>query len=68
MKTLVKTKFANKVIIFQKTLEYWDTINLYYERQKTQDLQGHVLDPHTWAICKMVAKLMPHVVKQCTLN
>lgn len=25
MKTLVKTKFVNKVIIFQKTLEYWDT-------------------------------------------
>jgi len=68
MKTLMKTKFANKVIIFQKTLEYWDTINLFYGRQETQDLQGHVLDAHTWAICKMVVKTMPHVVKQCTPN
>ncbi len=35
MKILVKTKFVNKVIIFQKTLEYWDTINLYHGKQKT---------------------------------
>jgi hypothetical protein len=57
MKTLVKTKFANKVIIFQKTLEYWDTINLYHGRQEIQDLQSHVLDGHTWAICKCLLNL-----------
>ncbi len=31
-KTPVKTKFANKVILFQETLEYQNAINLCYGR------------------------------------
>jgi hypothetical protein len=30
LKTLLKTKFANKVIIFEKTLEFKETIILCY--------------------------------------
>jgi len=32
LKTPMKTKFANKVILFQETLEYGDAINLCYGR------------------------------------
>jgi hypothetical protein len=54
----MKTMFVNKVIIFQETLEYQNAINLCYGKQETQELQGCVLDPHTWAICKMVVETM----------
>jgi hypothetical protein len=40
LKTLVKIRFASKVILFQETLEYYNAINLCYERQETQELQG----------------------------
>jgi hypothetical protein len=38
LKTPTKTKFANKVIMFQKTLKYRDVINLCYGRQEIQEL------------------------------
>jgi hypothetical protein len=41
-KTLVKTKFASKVILFQKTLEFKHTIALCYGRQWWLAFQGHV--------------------------
>jgi hypothetical protein len=31
----------------RETMEYWDAINLCYERQETQELQGHVSNAHT---------------------
>jgi hypothetical protein len=42
--------FVSKLIIFQKTLEYHDVINLCDGKQKIQELQGCVLDAHTWVI------------------
>jgi hypothetical protein len=39
--------FANKVIMFLKTLEYRDAINLCYGRQEVQKLQGRVPNAHT---------------------
>ncbi len=44
LKTSIKTKLANKVILFQKTLEYKDAINLCYGKQETLELQRCVLD------------------------
>ncbi len=35
LKTLVKTRFANYVITFQKTLEYMKAINICYKWQTT---------------------------------
>jgi hypothetical protein len=35
LKTLVKTRFANYVIMFQKNLEYMKAINICYEWQTT---------------------------------
>jgi hypothetical protein len=64
----MKTRFVSKVILFQETLEYQNAINLCYERQETQELQGCVPNAHTWAICKVVFETMLLVVKQCILN
>jgi hypothetical protein len=44
LKTLVKTRFASKVILFQETLEYRDAINLCYGKHETLDLYGCALD------------------------
>jgi hypothetical protein len=60
LKTPVKTRFASKVILFQKTIEYQNVVNLCYERQETQEL--HVPNAHTWA-CKMVVEIMFLVMK-----
>ncbi len=64
----MKTMFANKVIMFLKTLEYRDAINLCYGRQEVQKLQGRVPNAHTWVVFKMVAEIMLLVVKQCIFN
>jgi hypothetical protein len=29
-------------------MEYWDAINLCFERQETLELQGHIMGAHTW--------------------
>ncbi len=44
LKTLVKTKFASKVILFKQCLEFKDTINLYYSQQAIT-LQSKILNP-----------------------
>jgi len=64
----VKTKFANKVILFQETLEYGDAINLCYGRHETLELQGCVPDAYMWAVCKTLTKIMLPIVKKCILN
>jgi hypothetical protein len=64
----MKIRFASKVILFQKTLEHCNAINLCYGRQKNQEFQGHVSNAHIWAVCNVVDKIMLHVVKQCILN
>jgi hypothetical protein len=35
---LAKTRFANKIIMFEETLEFKQTILLYYGRQKSLTL------------------------------
>jgi hypothetical protein len=68
LKTLMKTRFTKKVILFQESLEYWDAINLCYGRQEILDLQGHVPNAQTWVVCKIVCETMLPIVKQCILN
>jgi hypothetical protein len=57
--------FINKIILFWETLEYYNAINLCYGKREIQKLQGHVLDAHTWAICRVVVETLFLVVKQC---
>jgi hypothetical protein len=68
LKTLMKTNFTNKVILLQETVKYWSAINLCYGRQETLELQGCILDAHTWAVCNAITKTIILVVKQCIRN
>jgi len=45
LKTPVNTRFASKVILFQKTLEFKHVIALCYGRQQSLALQGRVPSP-----------------------
>jgi hypothetical protein len=67
-KTPIKTKFANKIVMFQETLEYQNAIDLCYRRQETHELQAHVPNVQTWAICKIICETIFHVVEQCIIN
>ncbi len=60
--------FANKVILFQKTQEYWDAIKFCYGRQETLKLHGCVLDVQTWVICKTICETMFPIVNQYIKN
>jgi hypothetical protein len=64
----VNIRFVSTLILFQKTLEYPDVTNLCDGKQEIQELQGRVLDAHTWAICKVVIEIMFPLVKQCIFN
>jgi hypothetical protein len=66
LKTLVKRKFANKVMFFQETLEFANAINICYQRQNLQ-LQSKVPCGKTWAMAIIVIETLNLVVKQCVL-
>jgi hypothetical protein len=61
LKTRVKTHFASKIILFQKTLEYTNVINIYYTQQSLA-LQVRVLGGLTWAIIQIVTETLNLVV------
>ena len=67
LKTLVKTRFASKVIFFQETLEYADAINICYAAQSLK-LQARVPIGVTWAVARIFTETLNPVVKQCVLN
>jgi len=62
-KTLVKTKFASKVILFQKTLEFKHTIALCYGQQQLLTFQGHVPSLQIWAIPQVVVNTLGLMVQ-----
>jgi len=49
LKTLVKTHFTSKVILFQETLKYVNVINICYTKQSSA-LQARVPSGLTWVI------------------
>jgi hypothetical protein len=57
----MKIRFAFRVILFQETLEYMNALNMCYGRQTTH-LQAHVLDGQTWAIARIMIKMLLLVV------
>ncbi len=63
----MKTRFASKVVLFQKTLEYANVINIYYTQQSLV-LQAKVLSGLTWDITRIVTETLNLVVHQCLLN
>jgi len=67
LRTLMKTRFVSKVILFEETLEYADAINIWYEVQSLK-LQAQVPTGVTWTVARTVTKTLNLVVKQCVLN
>jgi hypothetical protein len=57
LRTPVKTRFASKVILFQKTLEYVDAINICYAAQSLK-LQARVPTWVTWVVTRIVTETL----------
>jgi hypothetical protein len=68
LKTPIKTRFASKVIMFEKTLEFKQTIITCYKRQKTIALQQKVVKAQTWVVTKVITSTLNHVVTTCVMN
>ncbi len=52
LKTLMKIRFANKVIMFEEVLEFKEAILLCYGQQKTITLQQRVPKAKVWQLQK----------------
>jgi hypothetical protein len=50
LKTLIKIRIVNKVIMFEKTLEFKQTILLCYGRKKILTLQQIIFKAQVWTI------------------
>jgi hypothetical protein len=68
LKTLIKIKFASKVILFQVILEFNHNIVLCYGQQQSLALQGHVPSPQVWVIAQVFVDTLGPMVQQCVLN
>jgi hypothetical protein len=58
LKTLVKTHFASRVVLFQDTFEFKHVIALCYGSQQLLALEGHVLSPKVWAIAQIIVNTL----------
>jgi hypothetical protein len=65
---MVVCKFANKVMLFQKTLQYYEAIDNYYNRKTTIMISACVSHPSTWHVAQIVVNVLSHVVSACVLN
>ncbi len=68
LKTPMKTRFASKVSMFGKILEFKKAIILCYGQQKTIVLQQMVPKVETWAIAKTLTSILNKVVIACVIN
>jgi hypothetical protein len=68
LKTPIKTKFASKVIMFEKTLEFKQAIITCYKGQKTIVLQQKVVKAQVWVVAKVITSTLNHVVTTCVIN
>jgi hypothetical protein len=67
LKTLVKTRFASKIVLYQEMLEYNCAITLCYHRQSLH-LQVQVPSNSMWATAKTITSILNPIVQQCVLN
>jgi hypothetical protein len=65
---MVVCKFASKVMLFQKTLQYCEAIDNYYNRKTTIMISACVSHPFTWHVAQIVVNVFSHVVSACVLN
>ncbi len=63
----MKTIFANKVIMFEKTLEFMNAIFLCYGMQKFVVLHQIIPKAQVWAIAEAITSTLNHVVLACVM-
>jgi hypothetical protein len=68
MKIIMKTKFVNKVIMFEEILNFKQAILLCYGRQKTVTLQQKVLKAQMWVITETIIHCLNLMVTTCAMN
>jgi hypothetical protein len=61
-------RFASKIILFQKALQFKATIVLCYSRQIVVRVSGHVRPPLTWHISQIIIDVLFSIVNACVLN
>ncbi len=54
LKTLIKIRFVNRVIMLEETLEFKQTILLCYGKKKTLTLQQIVFKAQVWTIAEII--------------
>ncbi len=64
----MKTKFANKVIMFEETFEFKNVVILCYGKQKFVALQQKIPKAQVWAIVKTITFTLNHVIFTCVMN
>jgi len=64
----VQTIFANKVIMFEETLEFMNAIILCYGMQKSVVLHEIILKAQVWAIVEVITSTLNHFVSTCVMN
>ncbi len=68
LKTIVKTCFVSKVVVFQETIEFKHVIVLCYGSQRSLALQGCVPNPQVCVVAQVGANTLGLVVEQCVPN
>jgi hypothetical protein len=68
LKTLVKTKFASKLIMFEDVLEFKQSIITCYGRHKIVTLQHKVPKAQVWAIIEVITSCLNPMVTSCVMN
>ncbi len=61
-------KFASKIILFQKVLQFKDVIMHCYSKQSLMKMITRVPPPLTWHICQIFVDCFSLVVTTCVLN
>jgi hypothetical protein len=65
----VKTRFANKVIMFKETFQFENAIILYYGKQNSIDFQWKIPKAQVWVIVEGIASTLNLVVlTHCVMN
>lgn len=67
LRTLIKGRFAAKVILFQEALEYQHAFSLCLPHQ-INDLLFEVPSLETWAVAKAVTDALTPVLQRCVIN
>jgi hypothetical protein len=68
LKTLVKTRFVSKIIMFESCFEFKKAILLCYGKHKIMTSQQWVPKAQVWVIAKAITSCLNFIVSACAMN